>query len=61
MAVYRWPVLTSKRSVLATFLIDLAPHDMQRRLPDALTVYVDAMRYPHGTESQRASMWLEHS
>ena len=46
---------------LATFLIDLSPHDMQRRLQDALVVYVDAMRYPRGTESQRASMWLEHT
>jgi len=33
---------------------------MQRRLFEALTVYVDAMRYPRGTEDQRASMWLEH-
>ena len=46
---------------MATFLIDLAPQDMQRRLDDALNVYVDAMRYPRGTESQRASMWLEHT
>lgn len=46
---------------MATFLIDLSPNDMQRRLHDALTVYVDAMRYPRGTESQRASMWLEHT
>ena len=46
---------------LATFLIDLSPDDMQHRLHDALTVYVDAMRYPRGTESQRASMWLEHT
>ena len=46
---------------LATFLIDLSPDDMQQRLHDALTVYVDAMRYPRGTESQRASMWLEHT
>jgi ribosomal protein S18 acetylase RimI-like enzyme len=45
---------------LATFLIDLSPSDMQRRLGDALAVYVDAMRYPRGTEDQRASMWLEH-
>ena len=28
---------------------------------DALGVYVDAMRYPRGTEDQRASMWLEHT
>lgn len=34
---------------------------MQRRLGDALAVYVDAMRYPRGTEAQRASMWLEHT
>jgi ribosomal protein S18 acetylase RimI-like enzyme len=46
---------------LATFLIDMSPEDMRRRLPDALNVYVDAMRYPRGTESQRASMWLEHT
>jgi ribosomal protein S18 acetylase RimI-like enzyme len=24
-------------------------------------VYVDAMRYPRGTENQRAAMWLEHT
>lgn len=46
---------------LATFLIDLSPTDMRRRLNEALTVYVDAMRYPRGTEEQRASMWIEHS
>ena len=33
---------------------------MERRLSDALGVYVDAMRYPRGTENQRAAMWLEH-
>jgi ribosomal protein S18 acetylase RimI-like enzyme len=46
---------------LATFLINLPPQDMQRRLSDALNVYVDAMRYPRGTENQRAAMWLEHT
>lgn len=45
---------------MAIFLIDLAPTDMERRLGDALSVYVDAMRYPRGTENQRAGMWLEH-
>ena len=45
---------------LATRLIDLSPADMQQRLGDALAIYVDAMRYPRGTEHQRASMWLEH-
>jgi ribosomal protein S18 acetylase RimI-like enzyme len=33
---------------------------MERRLGDALGVYVEAMRYPRGTENQRAAMWLEH-
>ena len=46
---------------MATFLINLPPQDMQRRLGDALGVYVDAMRYPRGTENQRAAMWLEHT
>ena len=45
---------------MAIFLIDLPPTDMERRLGDALRVYVDAMRYPRGTENQRAAMWLEH-
>ncbi len=46
---------------MATFLIDLPPHDMVRRLGDALGVYVDAMSYPAGTENQRASVWLDHT
>ena len=46
---------------MSTFLIDLSQGDMARRLGDALAVYVDAMRYPRGTEEQRASMWLEHT
>ncbi|BBX61943.1 N-acetyltransferase [Mycobacterium saskatchewanense] len=45
---------------MAIFLIDLPPEHMERRLGDALGVYVDAMRYPRGTENQRAAMWLEH-
>ena len=53
--------LEEGRPQLATFLIDLSPSDMHRRLGDALAVYVDAMRYPRGTEDQRASMWLEHT
>ena len=52
---------SAKGIQVATFLIDLAPGDMQRRLGDALGVYVEAMRYPRGTEDQRASMWLEHT
>ena len=46
---------------MATVLIDLSPGDMQARLGEALTVYVDAMRYPRGTENQRAPMWLDHT
>lgn len=46
---------------MATFLIDLSPSDMQRRLDEALRIYVEAMRYPRGTEEQRASMWLDHT
>lgn len=46
---------------MAIFLIDLSPHDLGRRLPEALDIYVEAMRYPRGTEMQRASMWTEHS
>ena len=46
---------------MTTFLIDLSPGDMAHRLGEALTVYVDAMSYPRGTEGQRASMWLEHT
>lgn len=46
---------------MATFLIDLSQADMERRLGDALGVYVNAMRYPRGTEDQRSSMWLEHT
>ncbi|BBX87333.1 GNAT family N-acetyltransferase [Mycolicibacterium aubagnense] len=46
---------------MATLLTDLSPADMQNRLDDALSVYVDAMHYPRGTERQRASMWLEHT
>ncbi len=45
---------------MAIFLIDLPPSDMKRRLSEALGVYVDAMRYPRGTETLRSAMWLEH-
>jgi ribosomal protein S18 acetylase RimI-like enzyme len=46
---------------LTTYLIDLSSAEMERRLGEALRVYVDAMRYPRGTEEQRASMWLDHT
>jgi ribosomal protein S18 acetylase RimI-like enzyme len=41
--------------------MDLSPVDMAHRLGEALSVYVDAMGYPRGTERQRGSMWLEHT
>ena len=46
---------------MAPHLIDLSPTDMERRLGEALGIYVDAMSYPRGTEEQRASMWIEHT
>jgi ribosomal protein S18 acetylase RimI-like enzyme len=48
-------------TALTPFLLDLSAQDMQTRLGEALAVYVDAMRYPRGTENQRAAMWLEHT
>ncbi len=47
--------------MVSTYLIDLSTQDMRRRLGEALSVYVDAMHYPRGTEENRASMWLEHT
>lgn len=46
---------------LATYLVELSADVMRQRLGEALSVYVEAMRYPRGTEEQRASMWLEHT
>ena len=45
---------------MATFLIDLPPKDMQRRLADALGVYVDAMRYPGDREPARRDVARAH-
>ena len=45
---------------MATYLVDLSADIMRQRLREALSGYVEAMRYPRGTEEQRASMWLEH-
>jgi hypothetical protein len=53
MGAQHWTIDEETRE-LATFLINLPPQDMQRRLGEALGVYVDAMRYPRGTENQRA-------
>jgi ribosomal protein S18 acetylase RimI-like enzyme len=61
MVLRRAPDTAEGQGEVAILLIELSPSDMHRRLGDALAVYVDAMRYPRGTEDQRASMWLEHT
>ncbi|MGH3950879.1 MAG: GNAT family N-acetyltransferase [Pseudonocardiaceae bacterium] len=38
----------------------LSPAVFRRRLPEAMSLYVDAMRYPPGTAEQRSPMWLAH-
>ncbi|OLF08650.1 GNAT family N-acetyltransferase [Actinophytocola xinjiangensis] len=40
--------------------VDLSQDDLRARLPEALSLYVTAMRYPAGTAEQRAPMWLAH-
>ena len=60
-AVWQCPAVGFHNGLVATFLIDLSPDDMRRRLNDALAVYIDAMNYPRGTERQRAPMWREHT
>lgn len=38
----------------------LTTAEFRQRLPEALDLYVRAMRYPIGTAEQRAPMWLAH-
>ena len=40
--------------------VELTPAEFRERLPEALDIYVQAMRYPVGTAAQRAPMWLAH-
>ena len=40
--------------------VDLSQDELRARLPEALSLYVTAMRYPNGTAEQRAPMWLAH-
>lgn len=42
-------------------LVDLTPAEFRTHLPELLSVYVTAMRYPRGTEHHRAPMWSEHA
>ncbi len=41
-------------------VIELTQDELRARLPEALTLYVNAMRYPRNTVQQRAPMWLAH-
>lgn len=41
-------------------LVELTAAQLRPLLPDALAIYVAAMRYPPGTARQRSPMWLEH-
>jgi ribosomal protein S18 acetylase RimI-like enzyme len=40
--------------------VELTVDELRARLPEALDIYVTAMRYPPGTAEQRAPMWLAH-
>jgi ribosomal protein S18 acetylase RimI-like enzyme len=42
------------------YLVDLTPPEFRQRLFEALSIYVEAMGYPRGTEQSRAPMWSEH-
>jgi ribosomal protein S18 acetylase RimI-like enzyme len=42
-------------------LVDLTPAEFRTHLPELLSIYVTAMRYPRGTEHHRAPMWSEHA
>ena len=41
-------------------LVELSADALRTRLYEAISLYVAAMRYPKGTEEQRAPMWLAH-
>lgn len=45
----------------STRFVQLSPEEFRARLPEALKLYVSAMRYPEGTAEQRAPMWLTHA
>jgi ribosomal protein S18 acetylase RimI-like enzyme len=40
--------------------VEFSVDELRARLPEALDIYVTAMRYPPGTAEQRAPMWLAH-
>ncbi|MCZ4519260.1 GNAT family N-acetyltransferase [Rhodococcus ruber] len=51
-------VVTDARTT--PYLVDLTPPEFRLRLLEALSIYVEAMGYPRGTEQSRAPMWREH-
>jgi ribosomal protein S18 acetylase RimI-like enzyme len=52
--------VTAAPSVSRHRFVDFTVDELRERLPEALAVYVTAMRYPRGTAEQRAPMWLAH-
>lgn len=40
--------------------VELTAAEFRARLPEALRLYTEAMRYPYGTAEQRQPMWLAH-
>lgn len=51
--------MTAMSSETARFA-ELSAPEFRARLNEALTVYMNAMRYPKGTASHRQPMWLAH-
>ncbi|MPY79668.1 MAG: GNAT family N-acetyltransferase [Actinophytocola sp.] len=39
---------------------ELSAAEFRAHLPEALTIYMNAMNYPQGTAEQRTPMWLAH-
>ncbi|MPY97214.1 MAG: GNAT family N-acetyltransferase [Actinophytocola sp.] len=51
--------MTAMSSKCARFA-QLSPTEFRAHLPEALTIYMNAMNYPQGTAEQRTPMWLAH-
>ncbi len=52
--------MTSAPPVPRYRFVNFSVAELRARLPEALDIYVTAMRYPKGTTEQRAPMWLSH-
>ncbi|MBB1153769.1 MULTISPECIES: GNAT family N-acetyltransferase [Amycolatopsis] len=53
--------MTAMSSSGCSRYVQLSADEFRSRLPEALAIYVNAMRYPEGTAEQRAPMWLTHA